>query len=257
MSLTASMWTSVSGLLVHGEKMNVVGNNIANVNTVGFKAARMDFEDFISQYIGTAAGMGQVGRGVSIGIVMNDFSQGSFETTTETTDIAVAGNGFFRVKPRNDNTNFYTRAGNFRFDKDGFLVDPHGYVLQGWKIDTEASSLASGGGATGTTGPIIRYGCPKSRFAASTLPDASSAATRADVTGAPSICTCGLTASRYPYSVEHAFSSERAPFSPPVTKLVVPSFFARISRTNASLSSAVSSGAVPGAKRSSPKLMSR
>jgi flagellar hook protein FlgE len=150
------MWTSVSGLLVHGEKMNVIGNNISNVSTVGFKGARMDFEDFVSQYIGTAAGVGQVGRGVSVGIVMNDYSQGSFESSTENTDIAISGNGFFRVVPKNSNTNYYTRAGNFRFDKDGYLVDPHGYVLQGWQINNTASSLASSTSATSTQGTSIK-----------------------------------------------------------------------------------------------------
>ena len=62
MSLTASMWTSVSGLLAHGERMNVIGNNISNVNTVGFKGQRMDFQDFVYQAIGTASGVGQTGR---------------------------------------------------------------------------------------------------------------------------------------------------------------------------------------------------
>ena len=76
MSLTASMWTSVSGLLAHGEKMNTIGNNISNVNTVGFKQQRMDFQDFVYQSIGTANGLGQVGRGTTIGAVMNDYSQG-------------------------------------------------------------------------------------------------------------------------------------------------------------------------------------
>ncbi|MDL2266634.1 flagellar hook-basal body complex protein [Desulfovibrio sp. OttesenSCG-928-G15] len=155
MSLTASLWTSVSGLLAHGEKMNVVGNNISNVNTVGFKSQRMDFQDFVYQGIGTAAGTGQVGRGTSIGIVMNDFSQGSLETTTASTDIAISGNGFFAVKPQNNNMTYYTRAGNFRFDKDGSLVDPHGYVLQGWAID-RASQLAGNRSSTG----IIGTGAP-------------------------------------------------------------------------------------------------
>ncbi|MDR2801404.1 MAG: flagellar hook-basal body complex protein, partial [Desulfovibrio sp.] len=97
MSLTASLWTSVSGLITHGEKMNVVGNNISNVNTVGFKQQRMDFQDFVYQYMGTAGGMGQVGRGVGVGLIFNDFSQGSTETTTNSTDILINGNGFFCV----------------------------------------------------------------------------------------------------------------------------------------------------------------
>ena len=157
MSLTASMWTSVSGLLAHGEKMNIVGNNISNVNTVGYKSQRMDFQDFVYQYMGTAGGMGQVGRGTNIGIIMNDFSQGSYEQTTRSMDIAIEGNGFFSVKPMTNNLTYYTRAGNFSFNKDGYLVDPHGYILQGWAIDNNTATDYSG---TRTTTGIIGSGSP-------------------------------------------------------------------------------------------------
>lgn len=153
MGLSASMWTGVSGLQTHGEKMSVVGNNIANINTVGFKGATMHFEDFISQDVNTAAGVGQIGRGVAIGAIYADFSQGAFETTNEATDLAIGGRGFFRVKVKGEETTYYTRAGNFRFDKDGYLVDPHGYVLQGWAIDNSTSTaLASSGSSTATSG---------------------------------------------------------------------------------------------------------
>ncbi|PTN38685.1 flagellar hook protein FlgE [Desulfonatronum sp. SC1] len=138
MSLTASMWTGVSGLKGHGQKMGVIGNNIANVSTIGFKGSRMHFEDFMSQYVGVANGVGQVGRGVAVGAILGDFSQGSLETTNESTDVAITGNGFFTVSPPGDDINYYTRAGNFRFDKDGFLVDPHGYRVQGWQIARQA-----------------------------------------------------------------------------------------------------------------------
>ena len=158
MSLTASMWTSVSGLLAHGERMNVIGNNISNVNTVGFKGQRMDFQDFVYQAIGTASGVGQTGRGTSIGAIMNDYSQGSLETSTMSTDIAISGNGFFQVKPLTNNQSYYTRAGNFRFSKDGYLVDPHGYVLQGWSISKE-KQLASGTSQRNSSG-IIGAGAP-------------------------------------------------------------------------------------------------
>lgn len=152
MSLSASMWTSVTGLLVHGEKMNVVGNNIANVNTVGFKGSRMDFEDFVNQNVYAASGPSQVGRGVSIGAIYGNFSQGSFENSTEPTDMAISGNGFFKVKPIGSDTEYYTRAGNFRFNADGYLVDPHGYALQGWRIQVPSPSLASSSaGAAGST----------------------------------------------------------------------------------------------------------
>ena len=157
MSLTASMWTSVSGLLAHGEKMNIVGNNISNVNTIAYKSQRMDFQDFVYQYQGTAGGMGQVGRGTSIGIIMNDFTQGSYEATTRSMDMAIEGNGFFSVRPMTNNLTYYTRAGNFSFNKDGYLVDPHGYILQGWKIDGETATEYSG---TRTTTGIIGSGSP-------------------------------------------------------------------------------------------------
>ncbi len=143
MSLTASMWTSVSGLINHGEKMNVVGNNIANVNTVAFKGSRMDFMDYVNQTVFAANGPSQVGRGVAIGAIYGDFSQGAFQTSTESTDLAIAGNGFFKVKPINSNEEYFTRAGNFRFDAEGYLCDPHGYVVQGWMIETPTPSFAS------------------------------------------------------------------------------------------------------------------
>ncbi len=147
MSLTASMWTGVSGLLGHGEKMNVVGNNLANVSTVGFKAQRMDFEDFMYATTHSAAGPAQIGRGVQIGTVMGDFSQGSFETTNSAIDLAISGAGFFKVQRKGTEEAFYTRAGNFQFDTEGYLVDPHGYAVQGWKIDNSAGPTRSAGGA--------------------------------------------------------------------------------------------------------------
>jgi flagellar hook protein FlgE len=158
------MWTGVSGLSAHGEKMNVVGNNIANVNTVGFKGSRMYFEDFISQDVSTGSGFGQVGRGVAIGAIYGTFSQGAFETTTEATDLAIGGKGFFQVKVRGEDTVYYTRAGNFRFDKEGYLTDPHGYVLQGWEIERTTTTLASGsssGSESASLSKIRGAGLPK------------------------------------------------------------------------------------------------
>ncbi|SHN54918.1 flagellar hook protein FlgE [Desulfovibrio litoralis] len=143
MSLTASMWTSVSGLINHGEKMNVIGNNIANINTVGFKGQRMDFMDFVYQETGSASGFSQIGRGVSIGAIYGDFGQGALETSTEVTDLAISGKGYFSVVPKGTENAYYTRAGNFRFDKDGYLTDPHGYVLQGWEVPRDQAIAGS------------------------------------------------------------------------------------------------------------------
>ncbi|MCH5277269.1 MAG: flagellar hook-basal body complex protein [Desulfovibrionaceae bacterium] len=151
MSLTASMWTGVSGLLAHGEKMNVVGNNLANVSTVGFKGQRMDFADFVYQNTYTSAGTGQIGRGVKIGAIMQNFSTGSFESTTEATDLAITGRGFFKVKKIGSDQSYYTRAGNFRFNYEGYLVDPNGLAVQGWKVDNNKGVTQAAGGMTAAT----------------------------------------------------------------------------------------------------------
>ena len=164
MSLTASMWTGVSGLLAHGEKMNVVGNNIANVSTVGFKGQRMDFADFVYQNSFSSAGVTQIGRGVKIGAVMGNFSTGPMETTTEATDLAISGRGFFKVKKTGSDQAFYTRAGNFRFNYEGYLMDPNGLAVQGWKVDNRGGGTQAAGGMSSTTeekkSDIIGSGVP-------------------------------------------------------------------------------------------------
>lgn len=167
MSVTSTLWTGVSGLLAHGEKMNVVGNNIANVNTVGFKGQRMDFADFVYQDAHSLAGQTQIGRGVKIGTIIGNFTQGPFETTTNATDLAIEGKGFFQVQAVGTDEKYYTRAGNFTFDKEGYLKDPNGFCLQGWKIDNTGGVMqATGGNAQavnspkGSTSPIKGSGVP-------------------------------------------------------------------------------------------------
>lgn len=143
MALASAMWAGITGLGAHGDRMSVIGNNIANVNTVGFKSANMFFEDMIYQDFSTTAGTAQVGRGVRVAAIYSDFSQGSFETTNEATDMAIGGSGFFGVSVKGEDTVYYTRSGNFRFDKEGYLVDPHGYVLQGWEVDNSPVTSAT------------------------------------------------------------------------------------------------------------------
>ncbi len=145
MSLSSSLYSGITGLAAHGERMTVIGNNLANVSTTGYKGARMHFEDLMSQDVSTSAGIGQVGRGVRVAAIYSDFGQGSFETTTEATDMAIGGDGFFMVSPRDDEDSYYTRAGVFRFDSDGYLVDPHGYVLQGWAMSRNTATVATSG----------------------------------------------------------------------------------------------------------------
>ena len=162
MSVTSSMWTAVSGLLVHGEKMNVVGNNIANVNTMAFKSQRMDFEDFVYQDTTSANGFAQIGRGANINAIMGDFSQGAQERSNTVTDISINGKGFFKVRnPNGEDDVYYTRAGNFRFNKNGELVDPSGNFLQGWEIERTTNSLAQSNTAPSSSSAIKGSGVPK------------------------------------------------------------------------------------------------
>ncbi|MCP4118232.1 MAG: flagellar hook-basal body complex protein [Desulfobacteraceae bacterium] len=137
MSLSSSLFTGTSGLTNMGNAMQVVGNNIANTNTVGFKKGRSTFADTLSQSVATQAGSAQVGRGMSIGAVDQNFDTGSFESTGNATDLSIGGDGFFVVRQSNSENNFYTRAGNFHFDKSGQLVNPEGYLVQGWELDEE------------------------------------------------------------------------------------------------------------------------
>lgn len=167
MSLSATMWTSVSGLLTHGKKMNTIGNNIANLNTVGFKGQRMDFADFVYQDTNSLSGPTQNGFGTQVGAIMGNFSQGAFESTTESTDLAINGKGFFQVQKLGSDEAFYTRAGNFRFTPEGFLNDPSGLTLQGWRIDNSTGVMQAAGGnassinaAEGSTSPIKGSGVP-------------------------------------------------------------------------------------------------
>jgi flagellar hook protein FlgE len=132
MSITSAMFTGVSGLLANAEGINVIGNNLANVNTVGFKSGRMLFSDMLSANIGNES---QIGRGTQIQKVDNIFGQGSFESTETTSDLAIQGNSFFALgRPGetaavNRENAYYTRAGAFRVNSDYNLVNPDGYVL--------------------------------------------------------------------------------------------------------------------------------
>ena len=160
MSLSASLYQGISGMQAHSEMISVIGNNLANVSTVGFKGAKTQFEDVMSQDVYTSAGVAQVGRGVRVASIYTDYAQGSFETTTGSTDMAIAGSGFFTVKAKGTDKQYYTRAGNFSFDKDGYLVDPHGYVVQGWAMQRASTSSSSSATSTATADTYSVVGSP-------------------------------------------------------------------------------------------------
>jgi len=155
MSLTSSLYSGISGMQAHTQSISVIGNNLANVSTVGYKGANVQFEDLMSQDVSTSAGVAQVGRGVRVAAIYTDFAQGAFETTTEATDLAIGGSGFFTVKVPDTDNSYYSRAGNFRFDNSGYLVEPHGYRVQGWAMQKATTSTASGTSSTATAGYSI------------------------------------------------------------------------------------------------------
>lgn len=141
-----SLFSGVSGLKNHQTRMDVIGNNISNVNTYGFKTSRVTFQDMLSQTVAGAAkpeenkgGVNpkQVGLGMTVASIDRIFTQGSLQTTGNQTDLAIAGDGFFVMA--DGDKNFYTRAGTFGIDKDGTLVNPgNGLKVQGWMAETNA-----------------------------------------------------------------------------------------------------------------------
>ncbi len=143
MAISTALYSGVSGLGTLGNAMQIIGDNIANVNTVAFKGSNFNFQDLLSQNIYTLSGTSQVGRGSAMGDVSAAFDQGTFESTASDTDLAINGGGFFAVRDPDSTDLFYTRAGNFHFDKDGYLVNPEGYVVQGWQFNSNGQQIPS------------------------------------------------------------------------------------------------------------------
>ena len=143
MALSSALFSGITGLSSLGEAMQVIGDNIANVNTVGFKSSTFTFQDLLSQAVATQAGTSQVGKGTTLSDIYQTFSQGSFETTSSTTDLAIGGSGFFQVREPESTNMFLTRAGNFSFDKNGYLVNPEGYVVQGWELNEDGEDISA------------------------------------------------------------------------------------------------------------------
>ncbi len=150
MGLTSSLYSGVSGLTNMGTAMQVIGDNISNVNTMGFKAGRASFQDIMAQSVNTARSGSQVGRGSAMADVEQIFQQGSFESTSSPTDLAIAGTGFFILSnPNKENSIYYTRAGQFSIDQYGYLVNPAGYRVQGWEMEVQPNGQAEIVGAIG------------------------------------------------------------------------------------------------------------
>lgn len=141
-----SLFSGISGLRAHQTMLDVTGNNIANVNTAGYKAAQVQFQDTLSQVLSNAGaaqpGIGgtnpaQVGLGVKVAGITTNFQQGAAQLTNRQTDMMISGDGFFVVNKGGQQ--LYSRAGAFSFDALGQLVTPDGGLVQGWAADASGN----------------------------------------------------------------------------------------------------------------------
>lgn len=155
-----SMFAGVTGLRAHQQMMDVIGNNIANVNTTGFKSSATEFADLLSQMtVGASSPSAvhggtdpnQVGLGVQVAGVVTSFTQGASRYTGRATDLAIQGDGFFIT--RQDGQTRYTRAGDLTLDATGNLVTPQGGVVQGWLADTVTHKVNTNTQTTNLTFP--------------------------------------------------------------------------------------------------------
>lgn len=144
MSLTGALFAGVSGINSNGNAMNIIGDNIANANTVGFKSSRAVFFDLLSADVGGT----KIGLGSRLASSDRLFVQGGVETTNSATDMAIQGSGLFILKDAQGGT-YYSRAGEFSVDKDGNLANPAGLAVQGVKLD------ANGNPTSGLTNIVI------------------------------------------------------------------------------------------------------
>ena len=137
MALTGALFAGVSGINSNGNAMNIIGDNIANANTVGFKSSRAVFFDLLSADVGGT----KIGLGSRLAGADRLFVQGGVESTSSTTDIAIQGRGLFVLKDSNGGA-FFSRAGQFSVDKDGNLVNPAGLAVQGTQLDAAGNAIS-------------------------------------------------------------------------------------------------------------------
>lgn len=152
-----SLWTAATGMQAQTTNIDVISNNLANVNTAGFKRSRADFQDLLYDTMrppGTDAGNGsqvptgiQIGHGTRTVATHKIFSQGDFQNTSNELDMAIEGQGFFQVIQSNGDVAF-TRAGNFKIDSEGRIVSPDGFLLEP-EVTVPVDALAISIGSTG------------------------------------------------------------------------------------------------------------
>ena len=145
-----SFSTALSALGAHATAVDVVGNNLANLNTPGFKASTVSFYDLVTQSLGAGLGETQVGFGVGRPVTLRQFSQGAIQASNGPLDAAIQGDGFFVVRD-NAGATLYTRGGNLQVDRSGALLTATGERVQGWN---EVN------GVLNTSGPVVDIAIP-------------------------------------------------------------------------------------------------
>jgi flagellar hook protein FlgE len=140
--MIGSLYSGISGIRANTSAMAVIGDNIANVSTTGFKSSDVSFANIFSAQLGQSDL--QTGRGVTLSGIDARWETGSFENTSNPTDMSINGRGLFIVRDDTNGVQYYTRAGKFEFDRDGYLVNQDSLVAQGYNIDT----------VTGVVGPL-------------------------------------------------------------------------------------------------------
>jgi flagellar hook protein FlgE len=152
-----SLNTAVSALQQFQDDIDVIGNNMANVNTTGFKDGTMNFADTLSQVVDVGGpSSAQIGTGVTTDSITNNFGQGTISQTAVSSDLAISGNGFFIVKDPVSGSEYVTRAGDFQVDQNGYLVTADGMRVQGYSdagLTTLGDIQINANGAPATAAP--------------------------------------------------------------------------------------------------------
>jgi flagellar hook protein FlgE len=162
-----SFSTALSALNATSTAIDVVGNNLANMNSTGFKASDVSFSDLVTQSLGAGLGSTQVGFGTATPLTVQDFSQGALQTTSGLLDGAISGEGFFVVQDPTTGNTEYTRAGDFTTDANGNLQTANGAAVQGWTTINPATGQVDTNGPVGNI--VIPVGSLEAPIASTTV----------------------------------------------------------------------------------------
>ena len=140
MSVSSAFYTGLSGLDTSGTAMGVLGDNIANINTTGYKSSSIFFSDVLGLSLTGVMGSNRVGAGAKTQAVDVNYTQGTFKTTGSGSDVAINGSGFLVVRDSKTGAEYYTRDGHLTIDNEGYYINSQGYRVQGYKYGINAST---------------------------------------------------------------------------------------------------------------------